>query len=90
MDCTKKNFPYKSFYNNDENVVYSFYRQGQALTVNASDAMDTQFEKMTDKDLGQMYLFNNKALIARSSSQVLFFKIFEEEDDDKNITRSWK
>ena len=28
MTCTSKNFPYKSFYNTDENVIYSFYRQG--------------------------------------------------------------
>lgn len=43
---------------------------------------------MTDKDLGQMYLFNNKALIARSSSTVLFFKIMADEDDpdDKKWT----
>ena len=28
LTCTQKNFPYKSFYNDEENVVYSFYRQG--------------------------------------------------------------
>ena len=38
MNCTSKNFPYKSFYNTDENVIYSFYRQGQAMEVNADDA----------------------------------------------------
>ena len=81
MDCNAKNFPYKSFYNNEDHVIYSFYRQGQALTVNADDACDVKYEKMTDVDLGQMYLINNKALIARSSSKVLFFKIFEDEDD---------
>ena len=37
-----------------------------------------------------MYLFNNKALIARSSSKVVFFKIFEEEDENKNIILKWK
>lgn len=41
-------------------------------------------------DLGQMYLFNNKALIARSSSKVVFFRIFEEEDENRNIIRKWK
>lgn len=45
---------------------------------------------MTDMDLGQMYLFNNKALIARSSSKVVFFRIFEEEDENRNIIRKWK
>lgn len=90
MECTSKNFPYKSFYNTDENVIYSFYRQGQAFSVGGDDAKEVKFEKMTDMDLGQMYLFNNKALIARSSSKVVFFKIFEEEDENKNIITKWK
>ena len=29
---------------------------------------------MTDMDLGQMYLVYNKALVARSSSSIVFFK----------------
>jgi hypothetical protein len=39
-----------------------------------------------------MYLVNNKALIARSSSKIVFFKIFEEEDenDSSKIVKSWK
>ena len=38
--------------------------------------MDTAFyEKIYDKDLGQMFLVNETALIARSSSQILFFKL---------------
>ena len=47
---------------------------------------------MTDQDLGQMYLINNKALVARSSSKIVFFKIVEEEDEnDPTITnRFWK
>ena len=32
-------------------------------------------QKMTDKDLGEMYLVYNTALIVRSSSDLLFFKI---------------
>ena len=28
LDCNKKNFPYKSFYNEDLNEIYLFYRQG--------------------------------------------------------------
>lgn len=32
-------------------------------------------------DLGQMYMVNNKALIARSSSRILFFKIIEDEEN---------
>ena len=28
LDCTEKNFPYKSFYNEEKSEIYSFYRQG--------------------------------------------------------------
>jgi hypothetical protein len=45
---------------------------------------------MTEMDLGQMYLFNNKALIARSSSKVVFFKIETEEDENRNIIKKWR
>lgn len=37
-----------------------------------------------------MYLFNNKALIARSSSKVVFFRVFEEEDENKVLIKKWK
>ena len=43
-----------------------------------TDEMDDDtaaYEKIYDKDLGQMFLINETALIARSSSQILFFKL---------------
>ena len=33
MDCPMKNFPYKCFYNEDKDEIYSFYRQGQSFTI---------------------------------------------------------
>jgi len=42
---------------------------------------------MTDMDLGQMYLIYNQALIARSSSDILFFKL---QYDEASETRKWK
>ena len=39
-------------------------------------------------DLGQMYLVYNRALIARSSSDVLFFRI--EKDEEDNSKDVWK
>ena len=35
---------------------------------------------MTEMDLGQMYLVYGRALIARSSSEIVFFKIEVDED----------
>jgi hypothetical protein len=34
---------------------------------------------MTEKDLGQMFLINGTALVARSSSQILFFKMIPDD-----------
>ena len=33
MECGKKNFPYKSFYYDERNELYTFYRTGQAFTI---------------------------------------------------------
>jgi hypothetical protein len=68
MDCSKKNFPYKSFYNDELNEIYSFYRQGFSYIIPADDSDNFICDRMTDRDLGQMYLVYNSALICRSSS----------------------
>jgi len=41
---------------------------------------------MTDNSLGQMFLIYNSALMARASSEILFFKIYEDEDTGE---RKW-
>ena len=84
-DCNSKNFPYDCFYNSEFNEIYSFYRQGHSYRIpcksvkhEMTDKMKDDayaYEKIYDKDLGQMFLINEKALIARSSSQILFFKL---------------
>ena len=83
MDCSLKNFPYKSFYNDENEEVYLFYRQGQAFVIDPENPLNYRFEQMTDMDLGQMFLLYNKALIARSSSKILFFKIVKDEDTEQ-------
>ena len=80
MKCTKKNFPYKCFYSEEKNQVYSFYRQGQAFIIDASDSAKYTCDRMTEMDLGQMYLIYEKALIARSSGDILFFKLEMDEE----------
>lgn len=87
LDSTKKNFPYNCFYNDERNEIYSFYRQGQSFIINAEDMENYEFDRMTEKDLGQMYLVFNTALVARSSSDILFFKIEKNIDTEK---REWK
>ena len=36
LDCSIKNFPYKSFYNEDKNQVYVFYRDSTTFTIDAT------------------------------------------------------
>lgn len=43
---------------------------------------DIKYEKVTDSDLGNMYLIFDKALITRSSSSILFFKKIYDEDGE--------
>ena len=64
--------------------MYTFYRQGdgfdfilnndRAPGIDPNDLSKYRYQDVYDNDLGQMFLFNNKALIARSSSKILFFR----------------
>ena len=89
MKCSKQNFPVKSFFNPEENVIYSFYRHGQVFNINGDNITELSYERMTEMDLGQMYLINNKALVVRSSSKILFFKIEEELDLNRKPVMKW-
>ena len=77
-DCSELNFPVKSFYSSITNCVYTFYRQGQCFTINASEPSECKFEQLPLNDMGTMYLLFDKALIVRSSSTILFFKVSKE------------
>tara|TARA_B110000285_G_C15078108_1_gene591907 strand:+ start:162 stop:1631 length:1470 start_codon:yes stop_codon:yes gene_type:complete len=82
-DCTPLNFPIKSFYSQHSGDCYTFYRQGHCVTVNTQNPDQIKTEKITTDDLGTMYLLFDQALVTRSSSSILFFKIDEE-------TGEWK
>ena len=88
LDCTKKNFPQKCFSNTIDNMIHIFYREGYAINVNASNTMDAKIEKFTDQNMGQMFLFNERALICKSSSRVLFFRQIPNEEDEGQL--EWK
>lgn len=74
-NCTPINFPLKSFYSPVTNNVYTFYRQGHGFTFNMADTKEVRYELITTADLGTMYLLFDQALVVRSSSSILFFKI---------------
>jgi hypothetical protein len=77
-DCSNLNFPVKSFYSSVSNHIYTFYRQGQCITTNASNTAECKYENLPINDMGTMYLLFEKALIVRSSSSILFFKVSKE------------
>jgi hypothetical protein len=87
MNSNKKNFPYKAFYNDELREVYLFYRQGQSFIIDPENPREYLLDKMTEMDLGQMYLIYNQALVTRSSNEILFFKI---KVNDITGRREWK
>lgn len=73
--ATYLNFPIKSFYSSVLQSVFVYYRQGHCFTINPVTPKECRCEKITDADLGSMFLLFDQALIVRSSSSILFFKI---------------
>ena len=84
--CTPLNFPIKSFYSQHSKDCYTFFRQGQCLTVDPLAPDTPKQEKITDADLGTMYLLFEQALVTRSSSSILFFKI----DPETGLWKQYK
>lgn len=74
-DCTELNFPIKTFYSLVTKNCLTFYRQGHCVTTNPEAPNQSKIEKITNADLGNMYLLYDQALVTRSSSSILFFKI---------------
>lgn len=64
--CTAKNFPMECFYDYKNEMVYSFYRQGQAfnIQIDSKDEEDFTFTKSMGSDLGQMTLYKDEILIS--------------------------
>lgn len=79
---SQRNFPIKSFYSEETQEIYTFYRQGIVFTVNLSDNGNREQrlnemmenDKKTTNELGPMYLLFDKALVTQSSGSILFFK----------------
>ena len=89
---TTRNFPLSCFYDDDRHFVYVFFRQGEAYFVNLTEPKRIQQQRISDWDIGNAYLYNNKVLMIMSSNQLLFFKL--ELINDKLLKRAnqmkWK
>jgi len=42
-----------------------------------------EYEDISDLDLGEMFLWKNKALVVRSSTTILFFKYEEDKNEER-------
>jgi hypothetical protein len=51
--------------------------------VNEKNLHDVFIDQITDKDLGPMYLFDERALMVKSSAAILFFKLVDDDHHDK-------
>lgn len=70
--------------------IYLFYREANAFIINGDDTDDFSVNTILDQDLGQMYLLYNEALMVRSSSEIIMFKIREETNKvTKFVKRTW-
>lgn len=86
-NSSKQNFPQKCFYNDDRSEFYAFYQEGQCVHVDSKDMNKFRVEKVSNRDLGQMYIFKNKVMIVRSSANVLLFKL---EENEYSGNMDWK
>ena len=77
--CSRKNFPIGCFYNFDKNEIYSFYRQGQAFTIDP-ESLNYRIEQIMFRDIGQVILCNNKILVVRSSQRIQFYRQIREDN----------
>ena len=57
MNCSRKNFPLKSFFNEDSNEIMLFYRQGETFIITKDDMEQYEFEDIYDGDLGQLVMY---------------------------------
>ena len=73
--CTKMNFPVRSFFSSVYNEVYTLYRQGHCVTVNANETSEFKLDKFPLQDMDSMYLIFEQALMIRSSDSIVFFKL---------------
>ena len=75
MEQSSRNFPLNTFYDDERNHVYIFYRQGESVTIDLANPKDLYTDKLTNFDMGNTFLYNNQVLIVKSSSQILFYRL---------------
>ena len=88
LNCSRKNFPLRSFYNEFSCEILLFYRRGESFRISVHDIEKYEFEEIFDGDLGQLAMYKDiHILLAQSSNKVIFFKLTFDEILKK---KTWK
>lgn len=91
MTCSDLNFPVNSFYNQDKNCIYCFYRQGEQFCYNRRNGTIEQTKIISKgESINQIYMIYNKILIIHSSDQVTFYKETEMKELSGQKKIEWK
>lgn len=53
---SETNFPIKSFYSEENQECYTFYRQGQGFVCNALDPCVSNIQKISNEAFGSMFM----------------------------------
>jgi hypothetical protein len=76
---SRHNFPIKSFFDDRNQLTYTFYREGQAFSVPSDpDKKDYHYTAYVGSELGQMEMYKNEVLMSQNSSHISFFKRAED------------
>jgi hypothetical protein len=52
LECLNSNFPYKSFFSEDNNEIYCFYRDGIAFSMKLDQLENYRQEQITQREIG--------------------------------------
>lgn len=85
ITSTTLNFPIDSFYDSSRELVHVFFRQGQALSIAPTRVKYVQQHRITEYDLGEMQLYNNRILIVKSSEVIDLYQIEDEIEISNNL-----
>jgi hypothetical protein len=70
VPCSENNFPIKSFYSEENNECYTFFRQGQGFVTTLKDISFFWVQKLSEHAFGSMFMLYGQALITRCSDSM--------------------
>lgn len=85
LECYSNNFPIKSFYDKRNDLIHSFFRQGQVVSIDPTHSFETQISSITNFNLGEMEIYDEKVLMVKSSQIIELYHIDKLKNDLNNL-----